>query len=169
MPLKIRMVTRCFTSSKITIVVIDAVVAVHEASFCEYSIKAVPRLFKSVGICVVTRVCSHAACRQVSFYYFSMNFPVLTRAFLQELQVYAPPGNLVGTVVQRWAIFQPLFDINDHEGKTVLKIEGPVCPCSMCVDVEFNVNIKIIFFTKFYNFVDCIRVSPIIIVGFVLE
>ncbi|XP_039445017.1 phospholipid scramblase 2-like isoform X7 [Culex pipiens pallens] len=58
---------------------------------------------------------------------------------LQELEVSAPPGNVIGTVEQNWSIFTPQFSIKDTSGNTVLRIEGPFCTFSICGDVEFKV------------------------------
>ncbi|KAG8333841.1 hypothetical protein J6590_102237, partial [Homalodisca vitripennis] len=58
---------------------------------------------------------------------------------LQKMEVYAPPGCLVGTVEQDWSILAPAFSIKNAAGDTVLRIEGPVCTMSICgSDVEFN-------------------------------
>ena len=32
------------------------------------------------------------------------------------------------------------FVIKDESGSPILKIEGPLCPCSCCGDVDFNVR-----------------------------
>uniref|UniRef100_A0A182Y0X0 Uncharacterized protein n=1 Tax=Anopheles stephensi TaxID=30069 RepID=A0A182Y0X0_ANOST len=58
---------------------------------------------------------------------------------LQKLEVSAPPGNVIGTVVQKWSLCRPVFDIRDRNNKTVLTIRGPVCQCSPCGDVKFSV------------------------------
>ncbi|XP_038115325.1 phospholipid scramblase 2 isoform X2 [Culex quinquefasciatus] len=58
---------------------------------------------------------------------------------LQELEVSAPPGNVIGMVEQNWSIFTPQFSIKDTSGNTVLRIEGPFCTFSICGDVEFKV------------------------------
>ncbi|XP_065203424.1 phospholipid scramblase 1 [Planococcus citri] len=58
---------------------------------------------------------------------------------LQKLQVFSPPGNLVGSVEQTWSICTPEFDVKNESGSTVLKIEGPICRYGICGDVEFKV------------------------------
>lgn len=58
---------------------------------------------------------------------------------LQELEVSSPPGSVIGTVEQQWSILYPRFVIKDEAGTEILKIEGPLCPCSCCGDVDFNV------------------------------
>lgn len=90
---------------------------------------------------------------------------MISYVFLQELTVYAPPGNLVGTVVQQWAVCQPIFDINDDEGKTVLKLEGPICQCSMCGDVEFNVIQNHIISSLFFKGLFQLMAIRVIITG----
>lgn len=60
--------------------------------------------------------------------------------FLQVLEVYSPPGTLVGTVEQEWSILEPKYSVKDAEGNVVLRIEGPMCTFSICGRyVEFNV------------------------------
>jgi len=58
---------------------------------------------------------------------------------LQELEVSSPPGTIVGTVEQEWSIIYPKFVVKDASGEPVLRIEGPLCPCSCCGDVDFKV------------------------------
>ncbi|KXJ24994.1 phospholipid scramblase 2 [Exaiptasia diaphana] len=58
---------------------------------------------------------------------------------LQEIEVQAPPGTVVGYCVQDWSICIPKFSIQNANRETVLKIEGPFCQCNICGDVEFNV------------------------------
>ena len=71
----------------------------------------------------------------------------------------SPPGSIIGTVEQQWSILYPRFDviiinvviiiiiilivrfvIKDESGSPILKIEGPLCPCSCCGDVDFSVR-----------------------------
>ena len=56
------------------------------------------------------------------------------------MEVYAPVGQLIGTVEQEWSILTPQFSIKNEAGDTVLRIEGPLCTFSICGDVEFKVN-----------------------------
>merc|ERR1712210_225732 len=58
---------------------------------------------------------------------------------LQEIEVSSPPGSVIGTVEQEWSCLYPRFVIKDEAGSEILKIEGPLCPCSCCGDVDFNV------------------------------
>ena len=58
---------------------------------------------------------------------------------LQEVEVSSPPGSVIGTVEQEWSILYPRFVIKDQSGTPVLKIEGPLCPCSCGGDVDFKV------------------------------
>lgn len=57
---------------------------------------------------------------------------------LQELDVEGPGGHVLGSVRQRWSLLRPSFSVHDASGKRVLDIVGPVCTCSMCGDVEFE-------------------------------
>ena len=43
---------------------------------------------------------------------------------LQEMEVHAPPGTLVGKVVQRWSLFEPDYEICDANGQPVLRLHG---------------------------------------------
>ncbi|XP_050075143.1 phospholipid scramblase 2-like isoform X1 [Anopheles maculipalpis] len=61
---------------------------------------------------------------------------------LQKLEVSAPPGNVIGTVVQKWSLCRPVFDIRDRNNETVLTIRGPICQCTLCGDVKFTVFSK---------------------------
>lgn len=61
----------------------------------------------------------------------------------QRVEVFSPPGCLVGTIEQDWSILTPIFTIRNAANEEVLKMEGPICRFSMCgSDVEF----KVIFF-----------------------
>ena len=39
-----------------------------------------------------------------------------------------------------WSILIPKFEIQNAARETVLRIEGPLCQCNMCGDVEFDVS-----------------------------
>lgn len=58
---------------------------------------------------------------------------------LQEMEICAPAGQVVGYVVQKWTLCAPRFEIQDANHNCILIIEGPVCVCNMCGDVEFKV------------------------------
>lgn len=61
---------------------------------------------------------------------------------LQEMEVWIPPGEFVGTVQQKWTIFAPFFLVLNGNGKIVYQIEGPASmnACSTYKDCSFNVN-----------------------------
>jgi uncharacterized protein YxjI len=59
--------------------------------------------------------------------------------FLQEMEVYSPPGNLIGSIQQEWSLLSPKYSILDAQGQVALTIEGPICTYSMCGDVEFEI------------------------------
>jgi uncharacterized protein YxjI len=63
----------------------------------------------------------------------------LVPCFLQVLEVYSPPGNLIGTVEQEWSMCTPKYVIKDGQGQVALSIEGPLCTFSLCGSVEFQV------------------------------
>ncbi|XP_071293773.1 phospholipid scramblase 1 isoform X3 [Agelaius tricolor] len=58
---------------------------------------------------------------------------------LQELEVQAPPGTIVGYVVQNWHVCLPKFTIQDEKRKDILKINGPCVVCRCCEDIHFEV------------------------------
>jgi hypothetical protein len=62
--------------------------------------------------------------------------------WLQSIEVQAPPGTPVGSVVQDWSIVIPKFRILDADGETKLHIKGPFCKSSCCGSVEFQVLAK---------------------------
>lgn len=63
----------------------------------------------------------------------------------QKLEVFSPPGCLVGTVEQEWSILNPIFTIRNAAYEEVLKIEGPLCQFSICGSpVEFKVIFLIV-------------------------
>ena len=57
------------------------------------------------------------------------------------MTITSPPGTPIGYIEQRWDIIKPKFDILDENKQCVLKIEGPICACNMCGDVDFEVCI----------------------------
>ena len=55
------------------------------------------------------------------------------------MDIYSPPGHLVGSIEQIWSIY-PKFNVKDVDGNIIFKIEGPFCACSCtCTSVEFKV------------------------------
>lgn len=69
---------------------------------------------------------------------------------LQEMEIFSPPGTLIGTIEQNWSLLYPNFSLKNAAGETILKVEGPCCTWSLCGDVEFNVRIYCII-VKFQN------------------
>lgn len=57
------------------------------------------------------------------------------------MEVFAPLGQLAGTVEQNWSILTPSFSVKNAAGDTILLIEGPFCTFRICGDVEFKVYI----------------------------
>uniref|UniRef100_F7AXM4 Phospholipid scramblase n=1 Tax=Ornithorhynchus anatinus TaxID=9258 RepID=F7AXM4_ORNAN len=60
--------------------------------------------------------------------------------YLQELEIQAPPGIVVGYVVQKWDPFLPKFTIQNENKEEVLKIVGPYATCGFFGDVDFEVK-----------------------------
>ena len=59
---------------------------------------------------------------------------------LQEMEVYSPPGNLIGSIQQEWSLCSPKYNILNAEGQVALTIEGPICTYSLfCGDVDFEI------------------------------
>ena len=59
---------------------------------------------------------------------------------LMLVRVEAPPGNLIGHVIQDWSCLKPAFHIENAANQKLLKISGPICTCSiLCHDVEFDI------------------------------
>ena len=59
---------------------------------------------------------------------------------LQELEVHSPPGTIIGYVEQKWTLCTPLFAVKNERGEEVLIIEGPLCGCECCSDIDFNIT-----------------------------
>ncbi|KAG8186680.1 hypothetical protein JTE90_014754 [Oedothorax gibbosus] len=58
---------------------------------------------------------------------------------LQEIEIYSPPGTLVGRVAEEWSIFNPKYRIENAAEDTIFQITGPFCVASCCSDVDFPV------------------------------
>ncbi|XP_063162692.1 phospholipid scramblase 2-like isoform X3 [Candoia aspera] len=84
----------------------------------------------------------------------SKNQPViqLSRAFhcsicccpciccLQELEVQAPLGTVIGYINQTWHPCLPKFVIQNEARESVLKLHGPCVPCRIYEDIHFEVK-----------------------------
>lgn len=58
-----------------------------------------------------------------------------------QIEISAPPGNVIGFVKQDWCICKPQFSIRDQSGNSILRIEGPLFTSSCCCnDVIFDVS-----------------------------
>uniref|UniRef100_A0A2K6SPB8 Phospholipid scramblase n=1 Tax=Saimiri boliviensis boliviensis TaxID=39432 RepID=A0A2K6SPB8_SAIBB len=57
--------------------------------------------------------------------------------YLQELEIQAPPGTIVGYVAQKWDPFLPKFTIQNANKEDILKIVGPCATCGCFGDVDF--------------------------------
>ena len=58
---------------------------------------------------------------------------------LQIMEVYSPPGNLMGTVEQLWSILSTHFAVKDADGETLFSITGPMSILA-CVQAEFVIE-----------------------------
>ncbi|KAA0187904.1 hypothetical protein HAZT_HAZT009658, partial [Hyalella azteca] len=56
------------------------------------------------------------------------------------MEVECPPGTVVGRIEEPWTCLTPKFDIKNEAGETVLSIEGPMCLCNCCSDIDFDVG-----------------------------
>ncbi|TRZ02680.1 hypothetical protein DNTS_001903 [Danionella cerebrum] len=61
---------------------------------------------------------------------------------LQEMEVQAPPGTVVGYVKQDWHPCYPKFSIQGPNKETLMKLEGPCMACNCCSDVNFDLKGK---------------------------
>ncbi|KAJ7324811.1 hypothetical protein JRQ81_017831 [Phrynocephalus forsythii] len=59
---------------------------------------------------------------------------------LQELEVQAPLGTVIGYVKQTFHPCLPKFDLQNENRKSLLKLEGPCVPCQCYQDVHFEVK-----------------------------
>ncbi|XP_060807428.1 phospholipid scramblase 2 [Amyelois transitella] len=59
---------------------------------------------------------------------------------LQNIEVFAPPDHLIGTVEQIWTPIRPEYVVKDAEGADVLWIRGPVVTLSCFRDVQFHIT-----------------------------
>lgn len=60
-----------------------------------------------------------------------------------QITVSTPDGQLLGSVLEKFGIFFPRYSVKDARGKTVLYIEGPLCPAS-CGRCYGNVVFKVL-------------------------
>ncbi|XP_053167036.1 phospholipid scramblase 2-like isoform X2 [Hemicordylus capensis] len=59
---------------------------------------------------------------------------------LQELEVQAPPGTIIGYVKQKWHPCLPKFAIQNEAREDVLQMAGPCVPCRCFQDIHFEVK-----------------------------
>ncbi|KAG6458826.1 hypothetical protein O3G_MSEX011072 [Manduca sexta] len=58
---------------------------------------------------------------------------------LQRLEVFAPPGQRIGTIEQQWTVVKPLYLVRNEEGEVVFWIKGPYVTISCFKDVKFSI------------------------------
>ncbi|XP_044741633.1 phospholipid scramblase 2-like isoform X2 [Chrysoperla carnea] len=61
--------------------------------------------------------------------------------FLQKVEVWIPPGDIIGTIEQNWSITSTSFTVVNSVGNAIYHIEGPtnVCPCVTLTESNFSV------------------------------
>ncbi|KAM3959880.1 phospholipid scramblase 2 [Aphomia sociella] len=59
---------------------------------------------------------------------------------LQRIDVFAPPGHLIGTIEQQWTPVRPLYLIKDGDGVDLFLIRGPLITLSLFRDVQFHIT-----------------------------
>ncbi|XP_044288631.1 phospholipid scramblase 1-like isoform X2 [Varanus komodoensis] len=59
---------------------------------------------------------------------------------LQELEVQAPPGTIIGYVKQKWHPCKPRFSLQNEAREDILKMSGPCVPCRCFEDILFQVK-----------------------------
>lgn len=60
---------------------------------------------------------------------------------LHEMEVTSPiSGQTLGSIKQDWHLTHPRFTIYDGNNVAIFKIEGPLCGCNWCSDVNFKVK-----------------------------
>ncbi|KAJ0171174.1 hypothetical protein K1T71_013373 [Dendrolimus kikuchii] len=59
---------------------------------------------------------------------------------LQLLEVFSPPGQMIGTVEQVWTAVKPLYVIRNLDGDAVFWIKGPLMTVSCFKDVKFDIS-----------------------------
>ncbi|KAL0809966.1 hypothetical protein ABMA28_010814 [Loxostege sticticalis] len=58
---------------------------------------------------------------------------------LQHIQVFAPPGNSIGTIEQQWAAIRPIYLVKNRDGDNLFWIRGPYITVSCFRDVQFQI------------------------------
>ncbi|KAH9369717.1 hypothetical protein HPB48_007684 [Haemaphysalis longicornis] len=64
---------------------------------------------------------------------------VLDYRNVEEMQVQAPPGTIIGSIRQRWSVLFPTFSVLDSNDREVLKVVGPFITSACCNDVVFDI------------------------------
>lgn len=59
---------------------------------------------------------------------------------LQRIDVYAPPGNPVGSVVQEWSCCASSFTIRDAGNSVAFNMRGPLCKLKGIEEVSFTMT-----------------------------
>ena len=59
----------------------------------------------------------------------------------QSLDVSTPLGRVIGSIEEELTFCYPNYSVKNHNGDTVLRIEGPICKISCGRDVNFKASI----------------------------
>ncbi|CAB3255108.1 unnamed protein product [Arctia plantaginis] len=59
---------------------------------------------------------------------------------LQTLEIFSPPGHLIGTVQQQWTALRPLYLVLNERGDSLFWIRGPVNTLTCFKDVQFQIQ-----------------------------
>ncbi|XP_075732155.1 phospholipid scramblase 2-like [Rhipicephalus microplus] len=62
---------------------------------------------------------------------------------LQEMEICAPPGTVIGWLRQDCTVIFPMFSVLDSDKNVVLQIQGPFCTTALvCNDIVFDVTTR---------------------------
>ncbi|RVE44922.1 hypothetical protein evm_010421 [Chilo suppressalis] len=59
---------------------------------------------------------------------------------LQHIQVFAPPGQKIGSVEQQWSAIRPIYLVKNADGEHIFWIRGPYITLSCFRDVQFDIS-----------------------------
>lgn len=72
--------------------------------------------------------------------------------FLQRMEIFSPPGILIGTIEQKWSVLKPSFSVHNSMDETVFNIQGPRCIWNCgCGMVNFLVYYDFFHINLFYK------------------
>lgn len=118
---------------------------IHLSIFFQLSILSCPQHHMNLcnfffTIYYLSWLCHHM---YLSIFFFPSIYHLLPPSSIQSMEVFSPPGTLIGSIHQEWSFCTPFagkFTIKNAGGDALFRIEGPVCPCSCGGDVNFKVT-----------------------------